>query len=608
MQTLRVNTDNGSYNANFYLLMPADTSLPTITGLSPNGSTFFQFTNTLSFTASSTIGINASNISVTLDGINVSSTLTLSGSPFSWNVTCPVQTNAGHTVTIVVTANNGNSAAATNTFNDFQATNYQWEAEDYDYTSNGISGLFFDNPQVDAYAGLSSAAGIDNHQSDLGASPFTYRPNSPAPSTTIAGDGQRTQFVGKTDYNIGFFGGSSWANYTRHYPAGTYYVLGRFAEGGSATEATLSQLSSGYGTANQSTNFLGTFNIPLSGWSTWEWAPLADSNGNPLKVRFDNSQLTLQLGGSPIGGQPEVNVNFLMLVPVTPDVFTAGQAINNGTTNVQIVYSKTVDPATATNISNYVFTNGISVLAASLNPDNVTVVLTTSPMTYGTNYSIVINNVRDRMNLPNTIATNTTINFQALPYTLANIGNPTMLSTATVAGNGINVTSVGSDFGGTNDQGSFAYQLQSGNFDVSVRVADLGLSQIFAKAGLMARESLSSNARFAATIATPTMNGTFFEWRDPAGSPNITTGNFPANYPNTWLRLQRVGNMFNSYAGYDGQTWTQLGSATITLPNQVYLGFSVSSFSSNQVTTAQFRDIVAVTNPIPARSSTHMTT
>ena len=60
----------------------------------------------------------------------------------------------------------------------------------------------------------------------------------------------------------------------------------------------------------------------------------------------------------------------------------------------------------------------------------------------------------------------------------------------------------------------------------------------------------------------------------PAGSASSSTGNFPVNYPNTWLRLQRVGNVFNSYAGYDGQTWSQLGSATITMSNQVYLGFS----------------------------------
>ena len=69
------------------------------------------------------------------------------------------------------------------------------------------------------------------------------------------------------------------------------------------------------------------------------------------------------------------------------------------------------------------------------------------------------------------------------------------------------------------------------------------------------------------------MNGSFFEWRDPAGSASSTAGNFPANYPNTWLRLNRVGNTFTGFASYDGQTWTQLGSDTISMTNQIYLGF-----------------------------------
>src|SRR6202000_245464 len=105
--------------------------------------------------------------------------------------------------------------------------------------------------------------------------------------------------------------------------------------------------------------------------------------------------------------------------------------------------------------------------------------------------------VRDRMNLPNTIATDTTVNLSVLAYILKDIGSPAAVSTAVVAGNGMNVTATGADFGGTNDQGNFSYQVYSGNFDVAVRVAGLDLSDIFAKAGLMARETLNSSSRFA---------------------------------------------------------------------------------------------------------------
>ena len=276
------------------------------------------------------------------------------------------------------------------------------------------------------------------------------------------------------------------------------------------------------------------------------------------------------------------------------------RAFNLGLTNVEVDFSKTVAAATATNLANYVFTNGLAISAGFLDADNSSVLLTTAPLTYGTNYTLVINGVLDRALPPNLIATNTRVTFQALPIVLQDIGDPSMASTFTVTTNGLVVTASGSAFGGASDQGGFIYQPCTSNFDVCVCVADLGLSDVFAQAGLMARETLDAGSRFAAALATPAMNGTFFEWRDPADSTADTVGNFPANYPHTWLRLQRVGDTFNGYAGYDGQTWTLLGSDTIAMPAQVYLGYVVSSHNTNAVAAAQFSDLADVTNGVVA--------
>src|SRR6202021_1665483 len=108
-----------------------------------------------------------------------------------------------------------------------------------------------------------------------------------------------TQFTSNsgTDYNIGFFGVGSWCNYTRHYPAGTYNVIGRFAEGAGTALAGLSVVTNGAGTLTQSSNYLGTFTIPAGGWSTWEWVSLLNANGSLAQVTLDGSQTTLQLQG-----------------------------------------------------------------------------------------------------------------------------------------------------------------------------------------------------------------------------------------------------------------------------------------------------------------------
>ena len=267
---------------------------------------------------------------------------------------------------------------------------------------------------------------------------------------------------------------------------------------------------------------------------------------------------------------------------------TVLRAVNIGTTNVEVDFSKLLEAASATNVANYVLTNGTAISGASLAANSNTVILTTAPLVYGSNYTLVINGVRDQAIPPNTIATNTLVSFTASAYTPQDIGNPPIPSSITVVSNGLTVTAAGSDIGGTADQFNFEYQVRTGDFDVSVCVAGLTPSDVWAKAGLMARETLATGSRFTASMATPAMNGCFFEWRDPANSASSSSGNFPANYPNTWLRLQRAGNTFTGYAGYDGQTWAQLGSVSISMSNQVYLGFAVSSHNTNQTTTAQF--------------------
>jgi hypothetical protein len=323
-ETLRATTDNGNYNVNFYLLTPADPSvkpLPSVSNFQPDGTALFLPTNVLSFVANSSAGLATTNIILNLNGVNVSG-LTFSGSSIAWNVSYAIKPNAYYTAIVTLTDANGTSVS-TNSFGTYNATNYQWEAEDYDYSNGIASGLYFDNPQVDSYAGLAGASGIDLLESDVNGPGRgnSYRPagylNFP---DTAANDQARVQFtsVGATDWSIGSFGPGSWANYTRHYPSGTYNVVGRFAEGAAVTETTLSELTSGYGISPQTTNFLGTFNIPLGGWSSWEWSTLVDGNGNPVKITLDGSRQTLQLGGSTNASQPEVNVNFFMLVPATP--------------------------------------------------------------------------------------------------------------------------------------------------------------------------------------------------------------------------------------------------------------------------------------------------
>ncbi len=277
---------------------------------------------------------------------------------------------------------------------------------------------------------------------------------------------------------------------------------------------------------------------------------------------------------------------------------TVARLFNIGTTNVQVVFSSPVEAAGATNLANYVFTNGLAITSATLAADHTTVTLITAPLVYGDRYALLINGISDLAAAPNTIAPNTLAGFQASPYAPQDIGSPPFSTSMEVVSNGVDVTAGGTDIGGTADQFGFSYQSRTGNFDVSVRLAGLDLSDVWAKAGLMARGSLAAGSTFAAVFGTPAMNGSFFESRSSVNGQTANAGTAPPNDPNVWLRLTRVGDVFTGYASYDGQTWTRLSSATLVMSSQIYVGLAVSSHNAAQTTTAQFRDIAENTGAV----------
>ncbi len=79
---------------------------------------------------------------------------------------------------------------------------------------------------------------------------------------------------------------------------------------------------------------------------------------------------------------------------------------------VIVVFSEPVEQSSATAPSNYAIDNGVTVSAASLASDLITVTLTTSPLSVSIDYTLTVNNVMDRATTPNTIAPGTTAIFQ----------------------------------------------------------------------------------------------------------------------------------------------------------------------------------------------------
>jgi hypothetical protein len=353
VSTMRVTT-GGNANANFFMLVPANTNLPAITALYPDGSMQFQATNALSFNVSSTAGINAGSITVTLSVTNpalhsttvLTSTngLTVGGTPNNRTVNyAGLVTNSVYAAVISVTDVNNNTVAINPHFDTYVPV-LTWEAEDWDYNS----GQFIDNPPVDGYANLHGIEGVDFHDIN-GTGNHPYRPLD-AMSADVVADTPRSQYVAANtnDYAVGYFIIGEWINYTRTMPAGTYNIYGRFAAGGGTSYESLGMVTNGAGTSSQGVQALGNFNVAdTGGWSAYAFTPLTDQFGNIAQVTL-SGKTTLQLQRT---GGADANVNFFMLLPAVTTLPTISQVGPlgwlNSTNALQFVASSTSGIATS---------------------------------------------------------------------------------------------------------------------------------------------------------------------------------------------------------------------------------------------------------------------
>lgn len=264
-----------------------------------------------------------------------------------------------------------------------------------------------------------------------------------------------------------------------------------------------------------------------------------------------------------------------------------------GTGPVQAAFSEPLSPNTATNPANYQISGpagSVQITGVELAADQSNVVLHVAPLTGGATYTLSVSNLTDRAAAANRIAPGSHVQFTVSSYTPVSLGNPQPPGKFTVLPGGLDVSAGGSDLGGTADQGEFFWVQRTGDFDVRVRVAGLTLADAWSEAGLMVRENLTAGARAASVMATPSISGCYFQVRTNANGPTGMTGYFPVNYPQTWLRLKRVGSMFTGFAGLDGRHWMSLSTATLSLPTTVHLGLAAASHNTNQLTTAAFRD------------------
>jgi hypothetical protein len=309
-----------------FILVPFPTGgvPPSIGNVSPpNGSVFVVPSAGFSFTVTAATGtsVNNNGIHLKLNGGDVTSGLQFAGAgPINVSY-AGLKSNTVYTAVVSATNTAGSGTSRTFTFDTINSNNFYVKSEDFDY--NGGSYDAGNGLVPNAYEGNGGAiSNIDyKHDPATAGNQFNYR--SPGLATEFTTDVQLPGYAPDNDYDVGWFNNGDWGNFTRTYPAGTYYIYGRLA--GFVGHVTMSKVTSGLGTENQTLQTLGTIPTdPINqGWANWNWC-LMVNNGLPAVVSLGGVQtLRMTSGGN-------ANANYIMLVPVKVISVTASSVISGG--------------------------------------------------------------------------------------------------------------------------------------------------------------------------------------------------------------------------------------------------------------------------------------
>jgi len=135
----------------------------------------------------------------------------------------------------------------------------------------------------------------------------------------------------------------------------------------------------------------------------------------------------------------------------------------------------------------------------------------------------------------------------------------------------------------------YLYVPSTTNGYIQARVASVPNTSASAKAGVMIRENLYADSRFAMADVESTA-GVEFVRRTSTGASTNASG--ASGTPPRWVRLARTNNSFSAYSSANGSTWSQIGSAvTIGMTTNAYVGLVVCSTHNGRLNTSTIDNV-----------------
>jgi regulation of enolase protein 1 (concanavalin A-like superfamily) len=145
----------------------------------------------------------------------------------------------------------------------------------------------------------------------------------------------------------------------------------------------------------------------------------------------------------------------------------------------------------------------------------------------------------------------------------------------------------GSDIWNNTDGFRYAYQYINGDCEIYSKIESLEGNHEWAKAGIMARESLNGDSKNAIVCIT-NRNGVTCQQRYKTNDAAEAGKRIPDVKTPYWIKLIRKGNTFSYYVSPDGTKWELFENADVPMERNVYIGFAVTSHNNSEISKAVF--------------------
>ena len=165
---------------------------------------------------------------------------------------------------------------------------------------------------------------------------------------------------------------------------------------------------------------------------------------------------------------------------------------------------------------------------------------------------------------------------------------------ATLSGGKFTVNGSGADIWGAQDAFNFVYQPWTGDGQIIARVAAVQLTDPWAKAGVMFRQSLDPGSPQVLAVVSAA-SGTALQYRASANDGAVNLGGGTATPP-SWIKLVRAGNQFSAYGSSDGANWSSLGAVSVNMNIALYVGMAVCAHNNSLLCASTFDNVQLIGN------------